>query len=111
MTTQISSMEVFYSSRGIPSYRQEIWHRDLKKHRVVKGNDSEIVGRKVALQVQEWDAKWAAIQYRETHKRRQQSKKDNIEAQRAAAAERSAEASAVLASMEQLLAYTLTVND
>ena len=55
MGTRIGELEVSYSARGNPSYFIEMWHDELKKHRLVKGNDAEVVARKALIQAQEWN--------------------------------------------------------
>lgn len=111
MGVQLGEWEVSYSTRGTPTYRLEMWHSELRKHRVLKGNDSSILERKARLQAKEWDERWALAQERENKKREQQRHKDHIEAQKASAAQRTDEASAELASLEQILAHTLSVDD
>jgi restriction system protein len=111
MGVQIGEWEVSYSSRGNPTYRLEMWHRELKKHRVLKGNDASIIERKARMQAQDWDEKWALAQQRESQKREQQRKKDHDQAQKEEAVQRTDEASSALTSLEQILAHTLSVDD
>lgn len=59
MRSQMTQMQVRYSARGIPSYRLEVWHDGLRKHREIKGADAAVVARKAELQMVEWDTKWA----------------------------------------------------
>ena len=110
MSTQSVGIKEFYSARHILSYRIELWHRDLK-HRVITGNRPDDRRTEGTLQANEWNEKWAGIQHQEVQKGQKEKRKDYIEGQKVAAAERTAEAAAALASLEQLLAYTLTVND
>jgi restriction system protein len=81
-----------------------MWHPELRKHRIIKGNDRFIVQRKARLQAEEWNEKWASAQGRETQKRQKDQKKE-------AAAERTAEAAVVLATLEEILAQTLSFDD
>lgn len=111
MGVQIGEWEVSYSSRGNATYRLEMWHPELKKHRVLKGNEPSIIERKARLQAKDWDEKWAMAQEREAKKQEQQEQKAHIDAQKEAAAQRTTEAAAELASLEQILAHTLSVDD
>jgi restriction system protein len=111
METRIGGMEVSYTSRGTCTYRLELWHDGLKKHRVIRGNDAAIVERKARLQANDWSEKWATAQDREALRQERTQKKEHQESQRALAAERTAEAQAALATLENILAHTLGVND
>jgi restriction system protein len=111
METRIGGMEVSYTSRGACTYRLELWHDGLKKHRVIKGNDASIVERKARLQVNDWAGKWAAAQDREALRQERTQKKEHQESQKALAAERTAEAQAAFAALENILAHTLGADD
>lgn len=104
MSVRVSEMKVHYSARGIPTYLLELSHVGLRKHRVVKGNDSSIVQRKAQLQAKEWDDNWRAIELRESDKRKQIKRKETAEA-------RTTEAARELRALEQLLAHTLFLHD
>lgn len=111
MKTRIGDLEVSHTSRGGRTYRLELWHDGLKKHRVIKGNDQAIIERKAHLQVREWGEKWEAVLRREAIRRDKSRRKEHQEGQKALAAERTAEAQADLAALESILAQTLVVDD
>lgn len=46
MEVQTGEIEVSYSARGIPSYRLEIWHEGLSKHRILKADSEYIIQQK-----------------------------------------------------------------
>ena len=58
MKVRFSEVEVAYSARGNPTYRVEIWHDGLKKHRLIRGAELEVVERKAQLQAEDWQSKW-----------------------------------------------------
>jgi restriction system protein len=111
METRIGDMEVSYTSRGTRTYRLELWHDGLKKHRVISGNDAAIVERKARLQAHDWAERWVMAKNREALRQERTQKKEYQESQKALAAERTAEAQAALAALENILAHTLGVND
>lgn len=92
MSTRTSQMEVSYNSRGTPTYRLEIWHDGLKKHRVISGSEREVSRRKAELQVEEWEERWVQVQAREKERRGREGLKQQQEAKRALAAERTEDA-------------------
>ena len=104
METQLSELEVMRSARGTCTYRQELWHPGLNKHRLIRGPDAQIVQRKALVQAQDWAEKWRVVEERN---RLQQTKEEKKEL----AAERTAEAESRLAELESILAHTLTIDD
>lgn len=104
MKTRVGELEESYSSRGIPTYRIELWHDGLKKHRVIKGAEPDVVERKAELQVDEWDAKWSQIEARENERRNKADK-------RQLAVERTAEAQQELERLGSILRHTLAISD
>src|SRR5689334_20909096 len=97
---QVGQLQVAYSSRGIATYRIEVLHRGLSRHRVIKGNNAIIVERKAALLLEEWTQRWRVIQQREAHKQDRQEKKDE-------AASLTEQAQAELTHLHDLLSDTL----
>jgi restriction system protein len=104
MEVRLGEVEVSYSQRGNPTYRVEIWHDGLKKHRLIKGSEIEVIERKAQLQAGEWMAKWEQTQAREAARVAR-------EGQKAQAAERTEEAQAQLEGLQGTLAHTLSVDD
>ncbi len=111
MTTRLGQLEVSYSVRGTPTYRVEIWHDGLKKHRVIKSSEPEVVQRKAQMQVAEWDAKWSQAEALERDRRDKLGQKRQQETNKRLAAERTAEAQRELTKLSGLLRHTLDVND
>ena len=81
-----------------------MWHPELKKHRVIRGTDADIVKRQARLQEEDWSEKWAILQEKE-------AKKHYIERQKSKAKTRTKQASEALDKLEKLLAATLDVDD
>lgn len=111
MHARKSQSQVSYSARGIPSYRVEVWHDGLKKHREIRGGDEDIVLRKAHLQMEEWDTKWAEVSARQSERQSREQQKQQHELQKRLAAERTDEAKRELARLESLLRETLDVDD
>jgi restriction system protein len=111
METRVGDLEVSYTARGIPTYRLELWHDGLKKHRVIKGNDAAILQRKANLQAADWIEKWAVAERRAMFQQVLRNSKAHKEGQKTAAAERTSEAQTELTALDGLLAHTLGIND
>jgi restriction system protein len=104
MNSRCGLVEVAYSSRGVPTYRLEIWHDELKKHRLIKGADQWIVERQAALQMAEWDERWGQLLTRQWERQTKESKKRS-------AAERTEFAQQELQRLQTLLHYALGTTD
>ena len=108
MKVRFSEVEVAYSARGNPTYRVEIWHDGLKKHRLIRGSELEVVERKAQLQAEDWQSKWEWVKAKEVAQKAQADKKQYQENQKALANERTIEARANLEILEQTLEHTLS---
>ena len=75
MKVRFSELEETYSARRNPTYRIEIWHDGLKKHRQIKSTELEVVERKTQLQAEEWESKWEAVKVKEAAREAQAEKK------------------------------------
>jgi restriction system protein len=95
----------------VPTYRLELWHDELKKHRLIKGSEQEIVQRKAALQVAEWEERWSQVHAREQERRQKDNQKEHQEARKRLASERTTEAQQELQRLSNILRHTLAVND
>ena len=111
MKVRFSEVEVAYSARGNPTYRVEIWHDGLKKHRLIRGSEFEVVERKAHLQAEDWQSKWEGVKAKEVAQKAQADKKQYQENQKAMANERTIEARANLEILEQTLEHTLSIDD
>jgi restriction system protein len=111
MKTEQSQLSVTYSQRGIPSYSLEIWHNGLNKHRLIKGGDASVVALKAALQSTDWDQKWETVSVRDEQRRERESKKSQLDDNKAEALSRTEEAVEELSLIRNLLKHTLSVND
>lgn len=104
MRTQVSELEVWYNSRGNPTFRIELWHDGLKKHRVIRGPEKHVVLQKARLQREEWDDRWARMYARASMAQRKEERK-------ALAEQLTANAQAALDALNRILQDTLSVND
>ena len=111
MTLRIASIQVRYSARGIPSYQLEMWHDDLRKHRLIRGSDVSVIQRKADLQAAEWSAQWNAAQERSAYRDAREDARRAVEEGKAEAQRRTAEAQQELSRLEGVLAATLDVDD
>lgn len=109
--SRIGRLEIAYSPRGLSTYRMEVFHEGLKKHRLIKSSESHIVERKAQLQAAEWDSTWEQVQSRERDRSEKQSQRQQLEANKQAAAERTIECQQELQNLSRILQHTLGVND
>jgi restriction system protein len=109
--TRIGTIYEKYSARGIPSYRLELWHDGLNKHRVICGESVAIVKMKASLQADEWDQRWALVEERRQQKYSKDASKHLLEESKSIAAERTLEAQQEFEGLSGILKATLDVDD
>lgn len=88
-----AKLDVNYNLRGNAIYSIELSHDGLKKHRIIKGYDRDIVARKAELQVNDW------------------LKQFETKSNKTDADYRTAEAETYLEQLNNILKHTLTIND
>lgn len=93
---KLGKPSVAYSRSGVPTYRVEMWHEGLNRHRLVRASDARELENKTSLLATEWANRWLAIRTREDGKE--------------LAAERTEEAQQAIRSLEHMLAGVLTSN-
>lgn len=111
LNTRVGELEVSFGVRGGATHRLELWHDGLKKHRVIKGAEPEIVLRKAEMQAAEWDGSWSQVSAREHDRRTKDGQRRQQEANKKLAAERTAEAQFELDRLSTVLRRTLDIND
>ncbi|MEJ2710476.1 MAG: restriction endonuclease [Anaerolineales bacterium] len=88
-----SNMRISYTSRGNRRYEIEIWHDDLNQHKVIRGANQQEVKLKAIRKMEQWD--------------QMAERKNNKEL----ASERTKDAQDDLEALENILAYTLNIDD
>jgi len=89
----------------------EVTHEGLNKYRVIRGTDEYIVEQKAAMLKISWDEMWKKKQATEERQKERERKMYDREDKKKLAAEKTKEAQNELGEMENILKYTLEVND
>ena len=92
-------------------YEMEVRHQGLHKYRLIKGTDPYVVEQKAVAQERAWNEMWERKRAAEGARASRERAVQEREARKALAAERTAEAQAVLLAIEQTLLHTLSVDD
>lgn len=111
METRIGSLEVSYGARGNPTYKLDIWHDGLKKHRLIRGDSQSMIKLKAQLQIEEWAQKWSDISSRQKQRSKLEHGRRQHEERKAEAQDRTSDAQAELQLLSALLRATLEVDD
>ena len=101
---QFTIYESNVSSTGIVTYAIELDHPGLKKHRVIKDRDPDLLARRAQTQLDQWAEQWAKKQARQEAADRKEQAQQEARDRTEAAQER-------LAAIEGTLHYTLTRDD
>lgn len=100
-----SSASIYCGKNGNPlGYQVEVWHDGLNEHRVLKDRDIDILESKVKSQLLKWDEKWQRVKAKQEEADRRKRGKEGAE-------EATAEAQEALNSAQNILGWTLDVDD
>jgi hypothetical protein len=100
---RIGTLQTTFTARGLPRYHLEVWHDELKRYSMLRGDNPSALVSQAQSRVAQWDATWrlrAAIA---------NSKRDH-EQKRVVALTQTKEAAAVLAGLENVLSNALQRN-
>ena len=85
-------------------YYQEIWHTGLNEHRVISAPEKYILKTKVEMQIAKWNEKWGTYSEKKIKAVEKQAMIQEAE-------QRTKEAQDALTELENILIYTLDVDD
>jgi restriction system protein len=85
-------------------YYQEIWHTGLNEHKIISAPEEDILETKVEVQIAKWNEKWATFSEKKRLAAEKQAKIEEAE-------QMTKKAHSALAELENLLAFTLDIND
>jgi len=101
--SDIGSIKVTYTARGLERYEVHVSHTQLHKYQVIRGDNREAVKIKAQVLGQQWDEAWSKRSQREMAAR-------NVEEKKRVATDRTEEAGRAIASLNSLLVSTLDTN-
>ena len=104
MGSRCGQLRTTYTKNGIPKYEIEIWHDELNKYKLVKGDSPEVVHQKISAEMAQWGKVWEKKEAAEQRTRTIQEKKR-------IAAERTEKAQKALRYLENILAHALGVDN
>ena len=74
MTSQRSKRHVTHTASGLRRYEIKVWHTELNKIQVIRGDEKTIVEQKAEAKMRQWDEMWGKRQVAE-RKRRERERK------------------------------------
>ncbi len=103
---QIGQITAHWNAAGnrILKYSVEMYHAGLKEHKVISATEQIILKNKASLQIEKWEEKWLLI---EEKRLANEEKEANIEE----AEEMTRNAENEIASIENILKHTLSIDD
>lgn len=107
MPTKFGVLMPTSTARGLIRYSLELWHDELNKHRIIRGESPSIVNMMATLQAQEWEERWTVV----AAKMQSQAIKRAQAECKIFAAQRTQDALDELASLSGILKATLSVDD
>lgn len=93
-------IQVVYTKSGLTRYELEIWHDELGKYQLIRGDSTAAVEQRALSRMAQWDKAWEREQRTLTNQEKTML-----------AAEKTQEAQAALEALGSILVETLKVND
>ena len=106
-----SDITTYSTANGFPRYQIEIWHDELNKYQVIRGDNIYIVEQKALAKMHQWDDMWGKRETIEKNRLDKQKKVAEVEEKKKTALEQTEEAELELKLLTQILSHTLTIDD
>ena len=105
------NIQTTYTKNGLRKYFVEIYHDELKKYQVIRGDNKYVVEQKARTKMAQWDEMWAtkkaAAQARLEREQHAFDKAQKL----SLADEKTQEAQTTISALESILAHTLEIDD
>jgi restriction system protein len=111
MTSQRSKRHVTYTASGLCRYEIKVWHTELNKIQVIRGDEKSIVEQKAEAKMRQWDEMWEKRQVAERKRRDREQKAIVKEEKLSHAKDQTSEALLELEKLGEILKYTLDIDD
>lgn len=106
-----SELKYYYTARGLIRFEIEVWHDQLNKYQVIKGDDQEEVVKKARAKMGQWDEIWSKKKALDDKAKGILEKKLILEENVKAASELTLEAKKELDKINNTLKHTIKVDD
>lgn len=93
-------IRITYTARGLSRYEIEVFHDQLNKYQLIRGDEQNVVTQKATAKMAEWDDIWKKRTENEKHNQ-------NVDDKKKSAIERSEEAQNRLTSLDNLLSDSI----
>lgn len=109
----IRKTEIFrtYTKSGLVRYQMEIWHDGLDKYQLIRSDNAYVLEQKANEKIRQWADMWERKQAAEMKRLERERKAQDIQQKKALAENRTFRAQEVLDSMDEILSYTLDIDD
>lgn len=111
MASQRSEIHVTYTASGLCRYKTKVWHTELNKVQVIRGDAESIVEQKAKAKMRQWDEMWEKRQVAEMKMRDRERKAKEKEEKLSLAKDRTSGALLELEELGNILKYTLAIDD
>ncbi|MCK4735279.1 MAG: hypothetical protein KAT65_22695, partial [Methanophagales archaeon] len=100
MASQRSEIHVTYTASGLCRYKTKVWHTELNKVQVIRGDAESIVEQKAKAKMRQWDELW-------DRKQKALEKEEKV----SLAKDQTSEAQLELEELGEILKHTLDIDD
>lgn len=100
-----------YTQRGLKRYQIEIWHDELGKYQLIRGDSRYVVQQKAQMKINQWNEMWQKKQIAAQKQLEREKKAHDIKQKKVLAEDMTVKAQEILDSMNEILNHTLSIDD
>ncbi len=109
--SKCSEIRTTYTKSGLERFEIEISHEELKKYKLIKGDDAHVVKQKALVETARWDEMWEKQLEKQRKALERERKAQAIEDKNKVAEEKTEQARTELERLDGILEYTLDIDD
>ena len=109
--SRCSPIEVTYTKSGLRRYYAELWHDELNKYQVVRGNTRFVVEQKMQAKMVQWNEMWERKRFAEQVRLERELHALDKKQKLNLASEKTKKAKAAIFVLENILAHTLGIDN
>lgn len=109
--SQCDKIRTTRTARGLIRYEVRVWHSELGKQQVIRGEDRNAVQQKAQEKMRQWDEMWESRLAEERQRQERRERAQYIAAKKDEAERRTLEAQQALAELDVILAHALEIDN
>ena len=109
--SECEKMRTTRTARGLIRYEVRVWHAELGKEQVIRGDDRNVVQQKAQEKMRQWDDLWESRVAEDRKRQARQEHAQDVADKKDEAEERTLEAQRASAELDTILAHALEIDN